>query len=92
MAHQHCHDMDGMDSSLGTQDGTQNGREAVIGLAGTACPMECCILAGPASVAVMASALVLATPVVIEGNASVARVVFGCSGFSSHTDRGPPSA
>jgi len=88
MTHLHCHDMEGMDSAPGAQDGSG----AIIRRAGTECPMECCALAGPAGMAITASALILTTPVVIEGNASISKVIFGRSGFSSHTDRGPPAA
>jgi hypothetical protein len=88
MTHQHCHNMEGTESS----PDWQHGSSAVIGLAGAKCPMECCTLAGPAGHAATVSTEIPAVPIVMRGSASVSKVAFSRNGFSSHTDRGPPTA
>jgi hypothetical protein len=65
---------------------------ASMGAAPEKCPMECCTMVGTAQQAAVAAAQNLALQVVIERSFPLSKVVFSRSGFSSHTDRGPPIA
>jgi hypothetical protein len=56
------------------------------------CPMDCCISGHPTSASTIAATPSLPPLVVIEHATHVAPVVFTRTGFSSHTDRGPPAA
>jgi hypothetical protein len=89
MKHQHCNEMEGMDMAVASPE---EGDGAVIGALAAKCPMECCTLAGTTGQASPASPLILAAQVVVERNIPAVKVVFSRNGFSSHTDRGPPTA
>jgi len=56
------------------------------------CPMDCCIPGHPTSAVTVASASDSSPLVVLEYRLQFVPVVFVRTGFSSHTDRGPPSA
>lgn len=55
------------------------------------CPMNCCMQAAPPTVAALPPASFLPQPHVMQHSVVVVAVTFACPGFSSHTDRGPPS-
>ena len=69
---------------------SDTGSDSVVSNAGPKCPMDCCALAYVAPVATPSQAFLLAPVTVSERGLHVAQVVFTASGFSSHTDRGPP--
>jgi hypothetical protein len=56
------------------------------------CPMDCCIAGHPTSASTMAAMPLFPALVLIERTSHVVSVVFARTGFSSHTDRGPPPA
>jgi hypothetical protein len=55
------------------------------------CPMNCCVQAVPPTVAALPAASFIPQLHVIEASIHVFAVKFSSAGFSSHTDRGPPS-
>jgi hypothetical protein len=59
---------------------------------GSKCPMECCTPGHPQNGTVLASASLLPPLAVTKHKLQFAPVTFVSPGFSSHTDRGPPSA
>jgi hypothetical protein len=87
----HCHDMAGM-----TQNGVMEADSADEAFlragAEQKCPMDCCTLMGTAHQAILSAQQSLPLPAVMERGVSAASVVFSRTGFSSHTDRGPPIA
>jgi hypothetical protein len=56
------------------------------------CPMDCCIPGHPTSASTIAAIPSVPPLVLIERTPCVITVVFTRTGFSSHTDRGPPPA
>lgn len=56
------------------------------------CPMDCCVPGHPTSAVTVAVASEFPPLAVVEYRPQLAPVVFIRAGFSSHTDRGPPSA
>jgi hypothetical protein len=56
------------------------------------CPMDCCQLGDRANAIALAVRSGLPQPAVTDQIPSIVSVVFSNTGFSSHTDRGPPSA
>ena len=55
------------------------------------CPMNCCVQSVPRTVAALPAVSSLPVLVDTEVSAHVVPVTFTSVGFSSHTDRGPPS-
>jgi hypothetical protein len=90
-APQHCHDMADM-----AGDDAMEGRPAdgasITSSTDQKCPMDCCTMMGTAQQAVLPVQRGLPALAIMEHGISIARVVFSRTGFSSHTDRGPPSA
>jgi hypothetical protein len=56
------------------------------------CPMDCCQVGHCTNAVALAVAPSLPQPAVTEQTPAIVSVVFSSTGFSSHTDRGPPSA
>jgi hypothetical protein len=56
------------------------------------CPMDCCQLGHRTNAVVLAGTTALPQPSPSEQTPSILSVIFSRTGFSSHTDRGPPSA
>jgi hypothetical protein len=56
------------------------------------CPMECCTSGHPQGIAAAAAMTVSPSLVVLDHSMLRSSIVFTRSGFSSHTDRGPPIA
>jgi hypothetical protein len=56
------------------------------------CPMDCCTVGTRTNAVALSVIPSLPKPIAADRNASIVQVVFSRSGFSSHTDRGPPSA
>jgi hypothetical protein len=56
------------------------------------CPMDCCLPGHPTSAAVIAATPAVPTPAIVLQNLQFVSLVFTSAGFSSHTDRGPPTA
>jgi hypothetical protein len=82
----HCHDMADMmppasdtEPALNASGGSEN------------CPMNCCVQAAPTTVAALPAASFLPPLHVLETSLHGFSVTFSSVGFSSHTDRGPPS-
>ena len=59
---------------------------------GANCPMDCCIPGHPTNAVNVVVASDLPPLAVIEYRLQFVPLVFVRTGFSSHTDRGPPSA
>jgi hypothetical protein len=55
------------------------------------CPMDCCVAGHITTVAAVSNATSLPSLVATNRSCNYTSVVFACHGFSSHTDRGPPS-
>jgi hypothetical protein len=55
------------------------------------CPMNCCVAGHPTSAIAIAAGSVPPLPAVTEQTLRFVPVVFARTGFSSHTDRGPPT-
>ena len=56
------------------------------------CPMDCCTAGHPRTSATVSTNSLLPPLAVTDRDCRVAPVTFTSSGFSSHTDRGPPRA
>ena len=56
------------------------------------CPMNCCQLGDRTNAVALAITPSLPQPAVTEQCPSIVSIVFSSTGFSSHTDRGPPTA
>lgn len=56
------------------------------------CPMNCCEQGTPQSGAAVSAALLLPPLANAEAGFHFASIIFASTGFSSHTDRGPPVA
>jgi hypothetical protein len=54
------------------------------------CPMDCCTSGHPQAIAAAAAMTMSPSLVVVDQNVLWSPIVFTHSGFSSHTDRGPP--
>jgi hypothetical protein len=82
----HCHDMANMmpqGSDTGPAvDGSGHSEQ---------CPMNCCVQAVPPTVAALPAASLLPQLHVIETSVHAFAITFSSVGFSSHTDRGPPT-
>lgn len=82
----HCHDMTGND------DSTQNSSTRSFSAGSPEqCPMNCCVQSVPRTVAALPAVSSLPVLVHTKASAHVVPVTFTSAGFSSHTDRGPPS-
>jgi hypothetical protein len=85
--HHHC------DMMMDTQDATAapDSEAAVNSLAGK-CPMQCCMQAQAGNGTVLPAAVLLFQLPVSEYRIDFPAITFTSTGFSSHTDRGPPAA
>jgi len=91
----HCGMMAGHhhDSSAAESSASQSQAPAVAGLESSgSCPMDCCIPGHPTSASTIAAIPSVPPLVLIERTSRVITLVFTRTGFSSHTDRGPPLA
>jgi len=82
----HCHDMAGDDDSA-----RDSSTPSLSAGSSEQCPMNCCVQSVPRTAAALPVASSLSLLVAIEASAHVVPVTFTSAGFSSHTDRGPPS-
>ena|SRR5258708_638138 len=87
----HCHDMAATAGDDAMYASPADGASIMISTE-QKCPMDCCTMMGTAQQAIASAQQSLPAPAVMEHGISIARVVFSRTGFSSHTDRGPPSA
>ncbi len=55
------------------------------------CPMNCCLAAQAGKQVAVVNHIVAAPQLVFSAKLQLTSVVFAATGFSSHTDRGPPS-
>ena len=55
------------------------------------CPMNCCVQAVPPTVAALPAASFIPQLHAIKASIHAFAVTFSSTGFSSHTDRGPPT-
>jgi len=83
----HCEMMASQQEEAPVQDSEQG----VSDLPGK-CPMQCCMQATAPNVAATSRNNLVFQPAASETQIEIQRVVFVTSGFSSHTDRGPPIA
>ena len=90
VAHHHCHDM----ADMGDQESTAGveGVGAAMSATPEKCPMQCCTAMRSANQAFPVAPGPITGMPVIEVTIPVVKIVFIRSGFSSHTDRGPPIA
>jgi hypothetical protein len=87
----HCEMMHHHDAAEESAPPTNN--SAVTGeLSSQNCPMDCCRVGDRSNAVALAASPSLPQPTVNDQSSSMIRVVFTRTGFSSHTDRGPPSA
>lgn len=87
----HCHDMSSQDMS-GEDDSAQNSSTPSFSAnSSEECPMNCCVQSVPPTVAALPASSSLPLLVATEASRHVVPVAFTSVGFSSHTDRGPPS-
>jgi hypothetical protein len=82
----HCHDMAAMAASDSETERSLNASRS-----SENCPMNCCVQATPPTVAALPAASFLPPLHVLETSFYGFSVTFSRVGFSSHTDRGPPS-
>jgi len=71
---------------------SQDEMPAMEGNPATNCPMDCCIPGHPTSAVTVTVASSLPPLAIVEYRLQFVPLVFVRTGFSSHTDRGPPSA
>lgn len=55
------------------------------------CPMNCCLAAQAGKQVAVVNSIVVAPQIAFSAKLQLTAVVFVATGFSSHTDRGPPS-
>lgn len=84
----HCHDL-----NAGEQQVSTAGTGTAMIKAGSAekCPMNCCLQAAPPTAAALPAASLLLLLAATRTEHHFVPVMFASTGFSSHTDRGPPS-
>jgi hypothetical protein len=84
----HCHYMD-----AAGQQTSNTGRDTAVLKSGSPerCPMNCCLQAAPPTTAALPAASFVPALVVSRTQVHFLPVTFTSTGFSSHTDRGPPS-
>jgi hypothetical protein len=84
----HCHEMEAEQATIPEQ-----GDNATIASAASLekCPMNCCLQSAPPTVAALPMASGLPLLYATEFKMHSVAVIFSSPGFSSHTDRGPPS-
>ncbi len=85
----HCHDMAGAGGSSSADQG--DGATLTVSSHPEKCPMNCCSQAAPPSAAALHNSSFLPMPATVEARPHFAPVMFARAGFSSHTDRGPPT-
>jgi hypothetical protein len=88
MGHEHhCHEM------AEEQAAATEGTGTLVASAATSekCPMNCCLQSAPPTAAPLPPASVLPLLHATEPHLHSGFVIFSSPGFSSHTDRGPPS-
>jgi hypothetical protein len=84
-AHRHC---DGMEMEAEQpSDGV-----SIASNHSHSCPMNCCVQVAPNSGVATATVSVLPPLAVVEAKFDFSSIIFASAGFSSHTDRGPPTA
>jgi hypothetical protein len=85
-AKHHCHDMD--------QEAAKDEAAPTLvqGQISQSCPMNCCVQATLRIAAALHSNSFLPQLVTLESRLHVTAIVFSSTGFSSHTDRGPPQS
>ena len=78
----------------GDEESTPTSSEPTIQSAGSSqnCPMDCCQLGDRTNAVALTITPSLPQPVISEQASPILSVVFSSTGFSSHTDRGPPTA
>jgi hypothetical protein len=87
-SHHHCDGMPGHhheDDMVASDSG-----DSVRGVP-SKCPMNCCLAAQAGKQVAIANHVVIAPQFTVAAKWPLATVVFIATGFSSHTDRGPPS-
>ena len=87
-AKHHCNDMMD-DEEQASQDAPLT---MVQGQHSQQCPMNCCVQATLRIAVALHSTAFLPQLVTLENELHVTAVVFSSTGFSSHTDRGPPQS
>ncbi|HEV3317639.1 MAG TPA: hypothetical protein VG488_11740 [Candidatus Angelobacter sp.] len=89
----HCHDMENMAEMAAPDDEAISTpvRSVTSGSVPPKCPMSCCKLAPSHTSAAPAVAVSKPVQAVISKTFHRSDVIFTHNGFSSHTDRGPPS-
>jgi hypothetical protein len=83
--HHHCDGMPGHEEMPAPASGDS------VSNAAAACPMNCCIAAHAGKQVAVANSIAIAPQLAISAELQFVAVVFTASGFSSHTDRGPPA-
>lgn len=84
----HCHEMK---TEQATIPDPGNSPTLVSTASSEKCPMNCCLQSAPPTAAALPTASALPLLYATEFKAHSVAVVFSIPGFSSHTDRGPPS-
>lgn len=88
--HHHC---DGMPGHHHNDEGEMVASEqgdSVSGVAST-CLMNCCLATQTGKQVAVGNPIITAPQLVVSAKLQLSAVVFIATGFSSHTDRGPPS-
>ena len=85
--HHHCAEMTAAARSASSPDGRsiKTGRDL------PQCPMDCCMQGHPQNGTALNSIPQVPAPAVAETHRQFIPVTFTGTGFSSHTDRGPPA-
>ena len=87
-SHRHCDGMPGHhheDDMVASDEG-----RSVSGVPST-CPMNCCLAAQAGKQVAVANYVVITPQLSVSAKWHLVTVVFIATGFSAHTDRGPPS-
>lgn len=85
----HCDSM--ADMAENNADANSSG-ELALSSTPERCPMDCCSLAGSIAYAAAVSPAGLSVQITANRTTEYSSIIFAGAGFSSHTDRGPPSA
>ena len=85
----HCHDMD--DSAAAATPDEGKGASLTASSHSEKCPMNCCTQVVPRTAAALHSSSLLPLPSAAEVRPLGVALAFTSAGFSSHTDRGPPT-
>jgi hypothetical protein len=87
----HHHNCDGMPGHHHEDDMSAPDQSDSISSLDSTCPMNCCLATQAGKHVAVVNNIAIAPQLAVSAKSQLAAVVFIATGFSSHTDRGPPA-